>query len=396
MSWNMPFALLWSMLCLETKITNPVSESALIRGRAPLRISFAGGGTDLSPYVDEHGGMVLNATIDRYAFATLRFGQDRSITVNSLDLNTVAAFGMDEPLVYDGKLDLIKACLRRMREGSQFEDTGLELYLETDAPPGSGLGASSALVVALVGALAKWRRLTLSTYEIAKLSWEIERRDVGVPGGLQDQYSAAFGGFNFIEFHDRSTVVVNPLRIEPHIVRELEYNLLLVFTGTTRESSSIIDAQVADYVTRKNGVIDAMEQIKALTMEAKDALVTGQLLKLGEILHEEFLAKKRTADGVTNAHIEDMYEEARRLGTVGGKISSAGGGGFMFLYCPFDRKPAVAKRLVQMKGEVSPVRFEPDGVRAWTWDGAESRGPRSQPPRAPWAQGITVGGQRGH
>src|SRR6267143_328656 len=340
----------------------------LIRGRAPLRISFAGGGTDLSPYVQEKGGVVLNATIDRYAYATLRFPLERLIRVQSLDYKTVAHFGFDEPLAYDVNFDLVKACLTRLQVCSDTTAGGLELYLETEAPPGSGLGASSAVVVAVIGALRAWRHLSIDKYDIARTAWEVERMDVGVPGGMQDQYAAAFGGFNLIEFHTNSEVIVHPLRIEPRIIQELQYNMLLVFTGSTRASSRIIEAQVSGYVERQPGVADAMDRMKALTFDAKDALLTGRLQDLGEILHEEFLAKKQTAASIAPPFIEEMYDEARRLGVIGGKISGAGGGGFMFLYCPFDRKPAVTERLIEMGAQVLPVAFEPEGVQSWVVD----------------------------
>jgi D-glycero-alpha-D-manno-heptose-7-phosphate kinase len=227
-------------------------------------------------------------------------------------------------------------------------------------------------VVAVIGALKTWRRLSLDKYELARTAWEVERIDVGVPGGMQDQYSAAFGGFNLIEFHSKSNVIVNPLRIEPRIIQELQYNMLLVFTGTTRVSSTIIESQVAGYVDRKPGVSDAMDRMKALAFDAKDALLTGRLQDLGEILHEEFLAKKRTAASVAPPFIEELYEEARKRGVIGGKISGAGGGGFMFLYCPYDRKSAVSERLVEMGAQVLPVAFEPEGVQSWVVE--ESRG----------------------
>src|SRR5882762_10267544 len=270
----------------------------LIRGRAPLRISFSGGGTDLSPYVQEKGGVVLNATIDRYAYATLRFPQERVIRVQSLDFKAEVHFGFDEPLAYDGNFDLIKACLTRLRVRSDPIEGGLELYLETEAPPGSGLGASSAVVVAVLGALRTWRRLAIDKYELARTAWEVERLDVGIPGGMQDQYAAAFGGFNLIEFRTTGDVIVNPLRIDPRIIHELQYNMLLVFTGSTRASATIIEAQVAGYVDRRPGVSEALDRMKALTFDAKDALVTGRLNDLGEILHEEFLAKKRSVASV--------------------------------------------------------------------------------------------------
>lgn len=348
----------------------------IFRARAPLRISFAGGGTDLSPYVNEHGGLVLNATIDRHAYATVRLREDRVISVKSLDFKTSLDFSLDEHPPFDGNLDLIKACLRRLQPEPTDADRGLELYLETEAPPGSGLGASSALVVATIGALAVWRRLILDKYAVARLAWEIERLDVGVPGGLQDQYSASFGGFNLIEFRNERDALVNPLRIEPQILHELEYNMLLVYTGATRASGRIITSQIAGLTGRDASVVEAMDRMKQLTLEAKDALLTGRLSDFAEILHEEWQAKKRTSDAVTTSVIDEMYSEARRLGVVGGKVSGAGGGGFMFLYCPFDCRPAVTERLRQLGGEILPMAFVPEGMQAWSW---LDRSPASTP-----------------
>lgn len=339
----------------------------IVRARAPLRIGFAGGGTDLSPYVEEHGGLVLNATIDRFAYATLRFPAERVLRVQSLDLDAAESYALGEALPEDGKLDLIKGCLARLVPEGNALDSGLELYLETDAPPGSGLGASSALVVATIGALRKWRHLSMDNYEMAHLAWEIERRDVGIPGGLQDQYAAVFGGFNLIEFRGPRDVLVNPLRIPFHIVNELQYNSLLVFTGHTRRSSSIIEAQVAGYVDAKPGVVEAMHRMKTLTIDAKNALLRGRLADLAEILDAEWTEKKRTADTVSNPFLDEMYAEARRCGAIGGKVSGAGGGGFMFLLCPFDRRPNVSQRLAEMGGQAGSVVFEFQGMQSWVW-----------------------------
>jgi D-glycero-alpha-D-manno-heptose-7-phosphate kinase len=339
----------------------------IFRARAPLRISFCGGGTDLSPYVNERGGLVLNATIDRHAYATLRLRDDRRVSVRSLDLKADLDFSLDEPPPFDGNLDLVKGCLRRLAPDSPDEARGLELYLETEAPPGSGLGASSALVVATIGALAEWRRLTLDKYEVARLAWEIERLDVGVPGGLQDQYAASFGGFNLIEFRSERDALVNPLRIEPRILNELEYNMLLVYTGATRTSSHIIRSQIASLTGKQQVVVQAMERMKELTLEAKDALLTGRLEDFAGFLHEEWEAKKSTSDSVTTTAIDEMYADARTLGALGGKVSGAGGGGFMFLFCPFDRKPAVTDRMRELGGEILPMAFVPEGMQSWSW-----------------------------
>jgi D-glycero-alpha-D-manno-heptose-7-phosphate kinase len=283
-------------------------------------------------------------------------------------LDYAASLDIDpqQPPPFDGNLDLVKGCLRRLTPSERLEH-GLELFLDTEAPPGSGLGASSALVVATIGALAEWRQLRLDRYQVARLAWEIERQDVGIPGGLQDQYAASFGGVNLIEFHSESDVVVNPLRVEPRILNELEYNMLLVYTGATRVSSRIIESQVAALTEKNNEVTSAMDEMKRLTLRAKDALLTGKLDNFAEILHQEWLSKKKTSSGVSTPRIEELYDDARQLGALGGKVSGAGGGGFMFLYCPFDRKPAVTKRLTELGADVLPVAFEPEGMQSWAW-----------------------------
>jgi D-glycero-alpha-D-manno-heptose-7-phosphate kinase len=338
----------------------------IFRARAPLRISFAGGGTDLSPYVNEHGGVVLNATIDRYAHATLRICPEAVIRVRSLDYGATIDMSLNAPPPFDGNLDLVKGCLRRLTPSDTLEH-GLELFLDTQAPPGSGLGASSALVVATIGAIAEWRRLRLDRYQVARMAWEIERIDVGVPGGLQDQYASAFGGVNWIEFRNEKDVIVNPLRVEPRILNELQYNMLLVYTGATRLSAGIIKSQISGLAEKKDSVIAATDEMKRLTTDAKDALLTGRLDRFAVILHEEWLAKQKTNHSVSTPRIDEMYEEARRLGVVGGKVSGAGGGGFMFLYCPFDRKPDVSKRLAELGAEAMPVAFESQGMHSWAW-----------------------------
>lgn len=337
---------------------------AVIRARAPLRISFCGGGTDLMPYAADHGGLVLSATVARYAYATLRLIPEDAIRVRSLDYNTIATYRLDEPLIYDGSFDLVKACLRRLHVGTE-KGGGLELYLETDAPPGSGLGASSALVVAVIGTFMSWRRLSLTKYQIAELAYDLERKDVGIAGGMQDQYAAVFGGFNLLELRGEHDVVVNPLRVDPDIVRELEYNSMLVFTGGTRLSSRIIESQVGGYTQGDPQVVEAMGELKRMVGDAKAALLRGQIAELGEILHAQWTQKKRTSSAISTPEIDRVYEEVRGLGVVGGKMSGAGGGGFMFLICPFDRRPQVTARLQELSCSVAPVAFEPEGMQTW-------------------------------
>ena len=331
----------------------------IIRSKAPLRISFGGGGTDVPPYPEERGGAVLSATIDKYAYASLIPQEDEEIKVISLDYNIVAKYQTDSLLNYDGGLDLVKAVIREMGVKK-----GLTIFMHTDAPPGSGLGTSSAVVVNLIGLFQHWLRKPLVPYEIAQLGYRIEREDLAILGGKQDQYAATFGGFNYIEFMG-PTVVVNPLRIPQSIINELEYRLLLCYTGKSRLSSNILKRQIASYASKQVEVVQALDASKSLAVELKNALLKGELKGFGDLLHQGWEMKKRFDSDVTTPTIDRMYEESRKAGAMGGKILGAGGGGYMLLFCEFDKKHLVAKRVEQIGGQVVPFRFEHNGLQTW-------------------------------
>ena len=335
----------------------------IVRGRAPLRISFGGGGTDVSPYCDERGGAVLSATIDRYAYATLVPGGDQ-LVVRSIDYDVSVTFDLEEEFVFDGQLDLAKAVLGHFRALGGLEG-GLEVFLHNDAPPGSGLGSSSAITVALVAALAEYTRLTLDTYELAELAFKLEREDVGIKGGRQDQYASAFGGFNFIEF-ERHATIVDALRLRPDLVYELEYNLVFAYVGGQHFSSHIIEKQIDNFERGSGDAVAAMDRIKAIALEMKRALLLGHLDEFGVLLDEGWRNKKLMADGISNERVDNIYEAAREAGAVGGKISGAGGGGFMFFLCSPQRRFAVQDALRRCGAELVNLGFVQEGVRAWT------------------------------
>jgi len=334
----------------------------IFRSRAPLRISFGGGGTEVEPYLSERGGVVLNTTIDRYAYGTLRLRDDRQISITSLDYDLVARYKLDEPLPYDGNLDLVKAVVRRL--GGAKNDQGLELFLHSDAPPGSGLGSSSTVVVALIGLFQHWRHLPLTNYEIADLAYQIERVDMGIKGGKQDQYAATFGGFNFIEF-TRDATIVNPLRVPWDTLNELHYNLLLCYTGQTRLSARIIDTQVDRYVQRQEDVLQAMDELKQVATELKNALLRGKLDDFGALLDTAWANKKKMAAQISDPHIDELYETARQHGALGGKITGAGGGGYMFFYCQFGKKHRVAEQLERLGAQIVDFSFDLRGLQTW-------------------------------
>ena len=331
----------------------------IYRARAPLRVSFCGGGTDVSPYPEQKGGVVLSTTVDKFAYASLRPRKDDRLRIRSLDYDIVANYHRSK-LVYDGELDLVKAVARHFDM-----PTGADLFIHTDAPPGSGLGASSTMCVALVGVMKEWLNLPLTDYEIAEITYKIERVDLALAGGRQDQYAATFGGFNYIEFL-KDVTVVNPLRIRPDIRNELEYSLLLVYTGQTRLSANIVASQTRAFVEGKKPVVDALDRMKQLTEVLKRALLTGDLPAFGRALHTAWTEKKHLDAKISSGRIDNLYQLARRHGSLGGKILGAGGGGYLLLYVPFTKKHKVAQVMTEAGAEVVPFSFTEGGLATWS------------------------------
>jgi len=330
-----------------------------VRAKAPLRLSFAGGGTDVTPFPESEGGLVLSATIDRYAYGSLRPRADRRVSVHSVDFGISLEFDVAEGPAFDGELDLVKAAIRRVTGDAG----GYDLLLQSNAPPGSGLGSSSTMMVALIGLLREHRGLPLSEYEIAHLAYLTERQDLEIRGGLQDHYAATFGGFNFIEFGER--VVVNPLRIKDATVNELELNLLLCYTGTTRQSSHIIEDQTDRVRTGESETMEGLRAQKELAVAMKSALLRGELREFGSLLDEAWKQKKRMSPLIATDFIEEAYDVAMQAGALGGKVTGAGGGGYILFYCDFTHKHRLAERLAKMGAAVTEFAFEPRGLITW-------------------------------
>jgi D-glycero-alpha-D-manno-heptose-7-phosphate kinase len=343
----------------------PMPGEPIIRARAPLRLSFAGGGTDVPPFPEDEGGAVLSATINRYAFASLRPRPDRQVSVRSLDYGLSVEFGVDEAPSFDGDLSLAKAAVHRLIDRDL---DGFDLFLHSSAPPGSGLGASSAMVVALVAVLQERCRLGLTDYALAEVAHDVERVDLGIRGGRQDHYSATFGGFNYIEF-SADRVVVNSLRIPPDVVNELEHNLLLVYTGRTRLSDHIIDDQVLRYVSGEADSVKALHQQKELARQMKDALLRGRHQDFGQLLDEAWHSKRQLSSKIATPAIDEIYDVAMRSGALGGKVTGAGGGGYMIFYCRFDQRHVVAQELIERGLSVSEISFDQSGLTTWRLDG---------------------------
>jgi D-glycero-alpha-D-manno-heptose-7-phosphate kinase len=332
-----------------------------VRSRSPLRVSFGGGGTDVSPYLDERGGAVLSATIDRYAYATVEPGDDL-ITVESLDYDVSIAYALDETFVYDGQLDLAKAVIDRFRADHGLR--GVSIRLHNDAPPGSGLGSSSAICVALAGALAAHLGLELGPYALAELAYRIEREDAGIRGGKQDQYATAFGGLNFIEF-ERDATRVERVRLAPATMYELQYALVFAYVGGQHFSSHIIERQIGNFERRESAAVEAMDRIKSLAYQMRTTLEAGDVAAFGALLDEGWHAKKLMADGISNPRIDAVYEAARAAGALGGKVLGAGGGGFMLFVTDPRRRFAVQDALREQGAELVNFTFVEEGMRAW-------------------------------
>lgn len=335
----------------------------ILRARAPLRISFAGGGTDMPSYYDEHRGAVLASTINRYSYVSLHPCKDqRLITLSSLDFDMTVKYRLDEKLVYDNVLDLAKATIRRLAPSDP--DWGIDVYVQSDAPAGSGLGGSSSLTLAMIGSLMRFLGTSFDRYELADLAYQIERVDLGMKGGKQDQYEIAFGGFNFIEFSEDG-IVVHPLRLDSAVLNDLECHLLLCYTGQTRLSAGLIDRQEKFVHEKRPDTIGGLKALYDICYDMKNMLLRGRLSDFGELLNEEWRQKVRANPHVTNEAIDEMYATARKRGVIGGKLLGAGAGGYLLLFCEANRRRKVRQELEKLGGQFMNFSFVEQGVEAW-------------------------------
>lgn len=339
----------------------------IIRSKAPLRLGFAGGGTDVSPYCDEFGGVVLNATINMYAYCTIEPNTDGKIRFCASDRKEEYSSDFTGHIDLQGQLLLHKGVYNRIyRDFLTGEKLSFTLTTYSDAPAGSGLGSSSTIVVAMIKAFMEWKNLPLGEYDIARLAYEIEREDVGLSGGKQDQYAATFGGFNFIEFYSQKKVIVNPLRIKNWIKNELESSLILYYTGTSRDSAKIIDEQVKGTIKKEEKSVRGMEDLKKAAYRMKECLLMGDFCGFSDNLKRGWEAKKRTASVITNKEIDEVYEFVMQNGGKAAKISGAGGGGFMMILCDPVKRFDLVEKLKKKRGKVIITSFTEKGTQAWT------------------------------
>jgi D-glycero-alpha-D-manno-heptose-7-phosphate kinase len=333
----------------------------IVHSRAPVRISFGGGGTDVSPYTEEHGGCVVSATINKYAWGSVEVRDDREIHLIDSHFQPVTFKSVND-IRYGTKQDLLAAVVKHFNKSGK----GLNVRLRGDVPPRSGLGSSASAFISLIGLFNHMRRESMMTdYEIAELAFRLEREELRNKGGRQDQYASVFGGLNFIEFRGDDFVRVNPVKMKKDHLLELEKNLLLVHVMERSKSGDIISDQVSSYVKGKSDVVEALHAVKSLAEETHRALRKGDLNRFGELLDEGWVQKKRFSPMISNRYIDGIYEKARKHGALGGKIGGAGGGGHMIFYCESGREEEVAKALAASGCTIRSFSFDMQGLETW-------------------------------
>ena len=339
----------------------------IVRSRAPLRLGLAGGGTDVSPFSDQHGGFVMNVTIDKFAYATVQAPSEPDLAeFESQDAGRVDRLAPEAVGLAPGPTQLIRGVYLRIAERFlEGRRPAVRVRAHSDAPPGSGLGSSSTMVVALVAAFAEYFGLALGEYEIAQLAFDVERKDLGLSGGKQDQYAAAFGGFNFMEFYADDRVIVNPLRIKEWIWNELEASLVLYFTGVSRSSASIIDEQARNVREGNSQSLEAMRRLKQEAVQMKEALLRGDLARFADVMQSGWQAKKLSASSISNPMIDEIEALAFANGAKAAKVSGAGGGGFMMFICDPGDRVRLVRALSACAGTVYDAHFTPHGASSW-------------------------------
>lgn len=339
-----------------------------VRARAPLRLGLGGGGTDLSAYCDTHGGVVLNATIDRYAYAHLKVekGGDILFKADDLDREERLPCTLDFD-IHDG-LTLHRAVYRHMMMAYNGGiAVPVTITTTIDVPAGSGLGASSALTVALIEAFVHAMQLPLGPYDVARLAFDIERNQLGMAGGMQDQYAAAFGGFNFIEFLAGGVgVIVNPLRLRQDYLNEFESALVICFSGQSRQSADIIRQQVGGLARLDDATLAAMHEIKEQARAMKVQILAGDIQGMAAVLRQSWISKKATASSITTGTVDKLLDVAMASGAWAGKVSGAGGGGFIMLLTDPERRFGLIRALNKAGGLASAVKITFEGAEAWT------------------------------
>ena len=337
----------------------------LIRSKAPLRLGLAGGGTDIANYYNRYGGFVLNATVDMYAYCTIEPTDNGKIEFIAADINKKEKYDSAESLPRSPALPLHTGIYNRIVSDYCNKALSFKMTTYSDAPHGSGLGSSSTMVVAMLKAYEEWHNLPLGEYDVAALACKIEREDLQLAGGKQDQYAATFGGFNFMEFYENERVIVNPLRLKRWIRNELEASLILYFTGVSRESANIISEQIKHTEKGDTKNIESMHELKNQAVIMKEALLKGNFKGFSDCLLNGWQAKKNAASSISNSFLDELYQYALDNGAESAKISGAGGGGFMMIFCNPCNRINLIRALKEKQGMILTPSFTEIGTQGW-------------------------------
>jgi D-glycero-alpha-D-manno-heptose-7-phosphate kinase len=323
----------------------------MLIGRSPVRISFGGGGTDLPVYYEQFGGVVLSASINKYFYTILGKRSDGRIQVISSDLRIFETW--HDISTTDIKISGLEIPLAVLKDLSA--DLSIDLFLASEIPPGTGLGSSASVCVNILKTLTAYLGSSLSKYDLAERAFAIARHTLGRYVGKQDEYAAAFGGLNYICFNSDGTTNVSPLNLDSDLLQELQSNLLLFFTGSSHHSWTILEEQDKSTRSHAGTTIEALHDVKEYAVEMRNALVGGDLSNFGTLLDEAWQAKKRISQRISNERIDHLYQLARKNGALGGKITGAGGGGFLLLYCEQERQDAL--RLALQREGIQEMAF---------------------------------------
>ncbi len=325
--------------------------------RAPMRVSFGGGGTDLEAYYEKYGGVVISTAINKYFYSIITEEEKENVQVISADYQSLFRYSVDKDILANGDLALPKAVLQHFGICQ-----GMNIFVASEVPPGTGLGSSSAAVVSLVRAMATLIEQPMSKYEVAEVASVIEIDKMMMPIGKQDQYASSFGGLNKITF-EREGVKVEPVRMDHEVQKKLERRTMLFFTGSSRQSTAILTHQRKSTKDREESVLQALHNIKQVALEMQVCLESGDLETFASLLHYSWEEKRRLAPGLTTTQIDEWYDVARRHGAQAGKITGAGGGGFLMLYCCEASQEEVTRVLEERGLKRMNFRFESGGVR---------------------------------
>jgi len=332
----------------------------IIRGRAPLRVSFSGGGTDVPHFFEKYGGVVISSTINKYCHATIKKRADSKIIINS-DINNREDLYITDitDMKYDGNFDLIKAIIKLTNPGF-----GFELYLHNDIPPGRGLGSSASFSILLVSLISKMQNLNYDPYKIAEIAFDAERKELSIEGGWQDQYAAIMGGFNFMEFN-KDARIVYPLRLNSEIINELNERIILCFVGSSHDSGELHEEQRKNFEQNENNICESLNENKEIAIGIKNCLLTNNFEDIGSLLHRSWKNKKKLSSGISNPNIDSLYETGLIAGATGGKLLGAGAGGYILFYFSPEKRNKIKRALQNKGGEVIDFKFESSGVETW-------------------------------